>query len=172
MWRGSQDRVWPTIGATGWDDPMRGASRFDRLSQRAWPLVLSVGAALDFQEAIGRDRIERRIRLLHARLRQGVSTLPGVKIYTSAHPELSCALLGFGWEHIKNQDLVNTVLKRHGIWIRTVDYDLNAVRVSTHHYNTEQQVDRLVEALQDVLKKGVIPATAADGHVFDDELAG
>jgi len=173
MRRESQDRVWPTVVTTGWDDPKRGASRFDRLSQRAWPLVLAVGAALDFQSAIGRDRIERRVRMLHARLRDKVAALPGVKIHTSPHPELCCALLGFSLPALKNQDVVDTLLHRHGIYIRTIDYNLNAVRVSTHHYNTEDQVDRLIEGLQDILKNGVMkkpPATAA-GY-GEDEYAG
>ena len=157
MRRESQDRVWPTMGTTGWDDPKLGAARFDRHSQRAWPLVLAFGAALDFQNAIGKDRIEKRDRMLHARLREKVAGLPGVKVYTSPHPELSCALLGFSFPAIKNQDIVDTLLARHDTYIRTIEYDLNAVRVSTHHYNTEQQVDRLVEGLQDILKNGVMP---------------
>lgn len=173
MRRESQDRVWPTVVTSGWDDPKRGASRFDRLSQRAWPLVLAVGAALDFQNAIGRDRIEQRVRMLHGRLRQKIGALPGVKIHTSPHPELSCALLGFSLANVKNDDIVNTLLKRHGTYVRTIQYDLNAVRVSTHHYNTEEQVDRLVEGLQDILKNGVIPAAATSAASgYDDEYDG
>jgi isopenicillin-N epimerase len=171
----SQDRVWPTMGSTGWDDPKRGASRFDRLSQRAWPLVLAVGAALDFQSAIGKDRIERRVRTLHARLREKIAALPGVKIYTSPHAELSCALLGFSIGNLNNQAIVDTMLARHHTWIRTIAYDLNAVRVSTHHYNTEQQVDRCAEGLHDIVKNGVITkpaATSAAAFYAGDEYSG
>jgi isopenicillin-N epimerase len=175
MRRESQDRVWPTIGSTGWNDPKRGASRFDRLSQRAWPLVLAVGSALDFQSAIGTDRIEKRVRTLHTRLRDKVAALPGVTIYTSPHPELSCALLGFSLGSLNNQAIVDTMLARHQTWIRTIAYDLNAVRISTHHYNTEQQVDRCVEGLEDILKNGVIakPATTSAPAMYaDDEYSG
>ena len=174
MRRESQDRVWPTMGSTGWDDPKRGASRFDRLSQRAWPLVLSVGAALDFQSAIGKERIEQRVRMLHARLREKVSALAGVRIYTSPHPELSCALLGFAVGTLNNQAVVDTLLARHATFVRTIAYDLNAVRVSTHYYNTEEQVDRLVEGLQDVIKNGVIakPATTPASVQYDNEYLG
>jgi selenocysteine lyase/cysteine desulfurase len=158
MRRDAQDRVWPTVVTTGWDDPTRGASRFDRLSQRAWPLVLAVGAAIDFQNAIGRDRIEQRVRALHTRLRSKVQALPGAKIYTSAHPELSCGLLGFSWDRLLNRDIVETLLRRRHTWVRSTEYGLNTVRASTHYYNTEEQVDRLVEGLQDILTNGVIPA--------------
>jgi hypothetical protein len=61
------------------------------------------------------------------------------------------------------------------VFVRTIEYDLNAVRVSTHHYNTEQQVDRLIEGLRDILKNGVIapkPTTsmAMGGYGEDDYL--
>ena len=176
MRRESQDRVWPTMGSTGWDDPKLGAARFDRHSQRAWPLVLALGAAVDFQNTIGKERIERRIRMLHARLRDKVAAVPRVTIHTSPHPELSCALLAFSIQGIKNQDIVDTLLARHGTYVRTIEYDLNAVRVSTHHYNTEQQVDRLVEGLHDILKNGVMPpkssTSASLGGYGQDEYAG
>lgn len=172
MRRESQDRVWPTVVTSGWDDPKRGASRFDRLSQRAWPLVLASGAAMDFQSAIGTDRIEKRVRMLHARLRQKISALPGVTVWTSPHAELCCALLGFSLPNLNNQAIVDTLLARHGTYVRTIAYDLNAVRVSTHHYNTEEQVDRLIEGLQDILTNGVIPAKTTSPSDFDDESSG
>lgn len=176
MRRELQDRVWPTMGSTGWDDPKRGAARFDRHSQRAWPLVLAFGAAMDFQNTIGKDRIERRVRALHARLRSKIASLPGITIQTSPHAELSCALLGFSFAKLRNQDIVDTLLKRHGVYVRTIAYDLNAVRVSTHYYNTEHQVDRLIEGLQDILKNGVLPSSAATsaslGGYGQDEYMG
>ncbi len=171
MRRESQDRVWPTVVTSGWDDPKRGASRYDRLSQRAWPLVLAAGAAMDFQTAIGTDRIEGRVRMLHARLRQKISALPGVTVWTSPHAELCCALLGFSLPNLNNQAIVDTLLARHGTYVRTIAYDLNAIRVSTHHYNTEEQVDRLIEGLQDILKNGVI-APKATSSAFEDEYSG
>jgi cysteine desulfurase/selenocysteine lyase len=165
MRRASQDQVWPTVASTGWDDPKRGAARFDRLSQRAHPLVLALGAAIDFQNAIGRERIEARIRALHAYARRKIAALPGVKFHTSANPQLSNALLGFTLPNLKNADIVETLKKRHRVWTRTVEYELNAVRISTHIYNTEAQIDQLVAGLEDVLKGNVIkaPVTAAAG---------
>lgn len=158
MRRASQDRVWPTVVTTGWDEPARGAARFDRLSQRAWPLVLAAGAAIDFQNAIGPERIEARVRALQTRLRKQARDLPGISFHTSANPALSGALLGLTLGDLDNRDIVETMNRRHGIWIRTVDYGLNAVRVSTHIYNDEADVDRCAEGLMDCVKNGVIKA--------------
>ena len=114
------------------------------------------------------------MRELQPRVREKISAVPGMKIYTSSHPELSCGLLAFSLPRLKNQDVVDTLLARHGTYVRTIEYDLNAVRVSTHHYNTEQQVDRLAEGLHDILKNGVVPrkaATTAMQDERDDDLA-
>jgi selenocysteine lyase/cysteine desulfurase len=161
MRRESQDRVWPTVVTTGWDEPKNGAKRFDRLSQRAWPLVLASGAAMDFQNAIGRERIEARVRSLASRVRERIQGIEGVEIYTSSHPALHCGLTGFTFGKFLNKDVVETLLHRHHVRARYTDYGLNTVRVSTHHYNTEAQVDRLAAGLEDMLANGVIPAPPA-----------
>jgi isopenicillin-N epimerase len=163
-----QERLWPTVATTGWDDEKSGARRFDRLSQRGWPQVLAVGAAMDFQNAIGRDRIEARVRALAARLRAGLEPLPGVRIHTSAVPELCCGLTGFAFGTYKNKDVVATLRQRHNIVVRSTEFDLNTVRVSTHHYTLEEEVDRLIEGLEDILKRGVIPAPAEEASEASD----
>lgn len=164
--RGSQDRLWPTVVSSGWDDPKRGAARFDRLSQRAHPIVLAIGAAIDFQSAIGRERIEARVRTLQAYARKRLASLPGIRFHTSVHADLTSALLAFTLPGLKNADIVETLKRRHRVWTRTMEYDLNAVRIATHIYNTEAQVDQLVAGIEDVLKGNVIkaPVTAAYDH--------
>ena len=162
--RESQDRLWPTVVTSGWDDPKRGASRFDRLSQRAHPIVLAQGAAIDFQSGIGRERIEARVRSLHAYARKQLASLPGITFHTSNNPQLNNALLAFTLPKLKNADVVETLKRRDRIWTRTMEYDLNAVRISTHIYNTEAQIDALMAGLEDIVKGNVMkaPPTAAD----------
>ncbi len=157
-----QDRIWPTVVTSGWDDPKAGARRYDRLSQRATPLVAAVGGAIDFQMAIGRERIEQRIRKLSGLLRKKLEAIDGITLYTSPHPALHGGLTGFRFEPFKNRDIVETLWRRHRIWVRYTEFGLNTVRVSTHYYNTEEQIERLIEALEDIRRRGVIQAAAAD----------
>ncbi len=159
--RASQDRLWPTVVASGWDDPRLGAARYDRQSQRAHPIVVAQGAAIDFQNAIGRERVEARIRALYAYARKQLSALPGIAFHTSANPALSSGLLAFTLPDLKNADIVETLKKRHRIWTRTMEYDMNAVRIATHIYNTEAQIDALAAALQDIAKGNVVKAPTA-----------
>ena len=151
----SQQRLWPTVASMDWDHPEAGARRYDRLSQRAGPLIQAAITAIEFQRAIGRKRIEQRVRALAARLRVRLEEIPEVKIYTSAHPELHCGLLGFTLEGFDRQAVVDALWERHRVWVRETDMGLNTVRVSTHHYNTEAQVDRLAEGLRDIAKGGL-----------------
>jgi isopenicillin-N epimerase len=159
--RASQERLWPTVVASGWDDPKRGAARYDRQSQRAHPLVVAQGTAIDFQTAIGRERIEARVRALAVYARRQLAALPGITFHTSVNPVLSSALLAFTLPNLKNADIVHTLKQRHRIWTRTMEYDLNAVRIATHIYNTEAQIDALAGALQDIAKGQVMPAPTA-----------
>lgn len=159
--RASQDQLWPTVVAGGWDDPKRGAARYDRQSQRAHPIVVAQGAAIDFQNTIGRERIEARVRALCVHARRQLSGLPGIRFHTSMNPQLSNALLAFTLPNLKNADIVYTLKKRHRIWTRTMEYDLNAVRIATHIYNTEAQVDALADALREIVKGQVMTMPTA-----------
>ena len=156
MRRESQDRVWPTVASMGWDDEETGAQRYDRLSQRAGPLLLATLAALEFQNAIGRARIEERVRALAARLRERLRDIPGVTLYASVNPELCCGLTGFALEGFDRIEVVDTLWRRDRVWVRETDYGLNTVRASTHHYNTEDQVDRLADGVQRIFSEGTL----------------
>ena len=156
MRRDSQHRIWPTVASMGWDEEETGAKRYDRLSQRAGPLLLATIAALEFQNAIGRARIEQRVRSLAARLRDRLKGNPAVTLYVPDHPDLCCGLTGFTMPGIDRLAVVDTLWRRNRVWVREIDYGLNTVRASTHHYNTEDQVDRLAEGLQQIRREGTL----------------
>ena len=159
--RESQERVWPTVATAGWDDEERGAARYDRLSQRAGPLLMALGAALDFQTGIGRERIEARVRGLASELRAQLAEIPQATVHTSTHPVLGCGITGFALEGFDRRAVVDTLWRRHHVWVRHTDHDLNTVRVSTHLYNTEEQVERLIDGVRDVLANGPLPLETA-----------
>lgn len=156
MRRESQERVWPTVASMGWDEEETGARRYDRLSQRAGPLLLATITALEFQNAIGRGRIEQRVGALAARLRDRLREIPGVTLYASDHPDLCCGLTGFTMPGFDRFAVVDTLWRRNRVWVRETDFGLNTVRASTHHYNTEDQVDRLAEGLEEILTEGTL----------------
>ena len=87
-------------------------------------------------------------------LRDRLEEIPQVKVHTSAHPQLCCGLTGFTVEGFERKAVVDALWRRHQVWVRETDFGLNTVRASTHHYNTESQVDRLAEGLADIVTRG------------------
>ena len=61
----------------------------------AWPALRGVEAALEFQQQVGRSKIEARIRELAIYARLRLQQLPGIELLTPARPGLWAGILTF-----------------------------------------------------------------------------
>lgn len=146
-----QDRVWPTIVTGGWES--KSALKFETLSQRADALIIAMGEAIDFQNAIGRPRIEKRLKSLAAHFKQELARIPGARIHTSMDAYLSGGLTAFSIEGVEPSDIVEYVRQKHNIVIRTVgsrEKGTHGCRVSTHYYINHDEVERLLDGIRAV----------------------
>jgi isopenicillin-N epimerase len=162
---GSADRLGPLQVSWGWRGEGRPADERDeygstprlrRLEFEGTRDVcpwLAVPAAIDFQADLGPQRIQARMRELadHVRARLGAGL--GLAPATPAPPELCGAMTAF-----RLPAGVEAAALRQGLWERfRVEVPVVErpegllVRVSTHFYNTEAEVDRLAEALTALL---------------------
>jgi len=115
--------------------------------------VVALAAALRWQEAIGRGRIRDRGRALAGRVRAGLAGIPDVEILTPAAPELSGAIVTFRTPRMDFEKLFE-VLKVRRLRCRPVsEQRLNAIRVSTHLFNSPAECDRLIETIQAILAR-------------------
>jgi selenocysteine lyase/cysteine desulfurase len=118
-----------------------------------------VPAAIDFQESLGWDRIRTRISQLAEYVRQrisqlgsseqGMSTRRSLRLATPPDPALRGAMTAF-WlpEGTDAVSLRRRLWEKHRIEIPIIERPEGLlIRVSTHFYNTEEEIDRLVEAL-------------------------
>jgi selenocysteine lyase/cysteine desulfurase len=145
-----QDKLWPTIASSGWDT-YQDARRYETLGQRADALTIALGEAIDFQDAIGKERIERRIKALSGYLKRELKKIPGLRLHTSENPYLSGGLTAFSIEGIEPAHLVNYVREKYNIVIRTIgrkEDKTYGVRVSTHIYISYKHVDMLLEGIR------------------------
>jgi selenocysteine lyase/cysteine desulfurase len=150
-----QDRIWPTIASSGWDS-MESASRFETLGQRADPLFFALDEAMNFQNRIGRDRINRRILTLAQQLKEGLTRIPGVRLHTSMDDYLSAGLTAFSIEGVDPEYIVNYLREKYNIVIRTIGRDRDqtrGVRVSTHCYINSDHVDLVLEGVKHLAGK-------------------
>jgi selenocysteine lyase/cysteine desulfurase len=144
-----QDRIWPNISIAH-QDP-KGARKYDQLSRRPWPAVAALEDILDFHLAIGRSRIEQRTRALGSYLRARATDIPKIKIYTPNDPEMACGSTNLGIEGVSGHRIREYLRQKYDAYIPGGG---NSVRVSTHFFNTFEQVDRVLRALTE-LSSGV-----------------
>ena len=140
-----QDRVWPNIGL--WRDPPRGARKYEEFGRRPWPVVAALEDTLDFQIAVGRQRIEQRTRGLGAYLRRKSTEIPGVRLHTPMDPAMSAGITSIGIEGVAGQRIKEYLRQKHDTYVPGGGQQ---IRFSTHYYNTFAQVDNVVQALREL----------------------
>lgn len=147
-----QDRVWPTIvGARGDWTAMKSARKFDPSGQRADALVYALDEAIDFQNLIGKDRIERRIKALAGYLKRELSKIPRVKLNTSEDPYLSAGLTAFAMEGLDPETIMDYVREKYNIVVRTVgnkEAGTYALRVSSPIYISYNEINMFLEGIK------------------------
>ncbi len=124
------------------------AHRFDFASQSA-ALYVGLGAAVDFLYHLGMDNVARRGQGLAALLRRELEKLGDrVTILTPAEPGASASILGFRLAGMSFDKLQPYLLEKHRIITRMVpENGVNCNRISTHIYNSGEDVRRVADAI-------------------------
>jgi selenocysteine lyase/cysteine desulfurase len=154
------DRIWPNIVTENWS-VYKDARKYDRLSRRPWPVVAALEDAMDFQLAIGRQRIEQRMRSLAGYLRSAAAEIPHVQLFTSNDPRLSGGMTSLGLDNVPPARLREHLRQRFDVYVAARakgnrypadPHGLEGIRVSSHYYNTFEQMDRVLQALNELAR--------------------
>ncbi|MDF2158379.1 aminotransferase class V-fold PLP-dependent enzyme [Algoriphagus sp. CAU 1675] len=126
------------------------AHRYD-FGTQSTPLHLGIVAAVDFHEKIGREKIELRVRELNDYLFNGLKELKGIEILTPEERESRISVVAFRIPGLDYQEIAKKLSKKK-IRIRGVhEAGLNAIRVSTHIYNSKSEIDTLLGEIKTML---------------------
>ena len=106
----------------------------------------ALAEAFAFHEGIGRARVEARIRGLVARLRTGLSDVPGVTVRTPGPASLSAGLVCFDVEGRDPADVVARLAQRR-IVASVTPYARRHVRLGPGIVNTVGDVDAAVRGV-------------------------
>ena len=117
--------------------------------------VIGMGAAIDYLQSIGLDKIHEYEMELKKYLIDRISTVPNIKIYNK---NLDTGVLLFNIKGYFSQD-VAIYLNKFKVCIRAGNHcakmlqeaicDTNTCRISLYLYNTKEEIDVLVNALMD-----------------------
>lgn len=123
------------------------AHRYDYGTKNA-ALFIGLSEAIRFHETIGKQRVEKRILDLNDYLRQGLEKIKGVELIGALDKESQSMMLGFKHSSIAYGDVAEK-LRVAGFRVRRVpEAELDSIRVSTHLYNTHDQIDSFCNVLE------------------------
>ncbi len=112
------------------------------------PVVDGLMAALHFIEKIGMSRIERWDANLTKRLREGLASIPAVRVASPADPRLTAAITTFRVDGVKAKAL------QDALWARRVrvraQNDERGVRLSAHMCVSSRDVDVILDVTREV----------------------
>lgn len=163
------DRLWPTEArgidasppvitptqSTGHMGVPAALHKLGNIVPLSWPPLRGAEVALEFHQQVQRDRIEARIRELAIYARLRLQQLPGVDLLTPNGPGLWGGILSFHVPGRLASDITLGLVKGHRVYVRDMQWpgkSEGAVRVSVHAFNTHDEVDKLFQGLQQVLR--------------------
>ena len=124
--------------------------------------IAGLGAAVSYLEEIGLDAVRQTELALMRRFYEGVSSIPGVKVYGDFGTERRCPIVSLNIEDHDSSEVSDELNVSYGIVTRPGAHcaplmhralgtvEQGAVRFSFSHYNTEEEVDLAVKAIREL----------------------
>ncbi len=114
--------------------------------------ILGIGAAVDFMNGIGMDRVAAYGKDLGLYLHERLEEINGVAVLTPADPAMRAGMTTFRTESVPYDEVYRKLAGDHKLRCRIVtERGLNAIRVSTHIFNNKEECDRVIEAVHVIL---------------------
>lgn len=111
--------------------------------------VEGLRVAMEFQKSIGIERIEAYGQGLATYLQAGLSKIDGISVLTPKDKKMYRSITTFKSDKIEFAKLTGILLRDYQLRCRQVsEQALNAIRVSTHIYNSKDDCDRVIDAVQ------------------------
>lgn len=141
--------LWPLYGENNFpNDDIR------KLNHRGTHPVatdLAIEDAISAYRLIGLDKKEARLRWLQKYWTDQVRSTPRISLLTPAAPERTCAIATVSVEGYTPTELKDQLYNNHRIFTVAIEREeagVRGVRVTPHLYTTQQELDKLVEALK------------------------
>ncbi len=115
------------------------------------PLMVGLGAAIDFLQTIGMENVWKRNQALSTRVYDGLSEIRTVEILSPPEASDRGAMITFRMTNRKIDKVQAFLAEKYKLRTRFVgEANLNGLRISTHIYNNFEEVERLIKGVKEV----------------------
>ena len=125
--------------------------------------TIGLGKAIQYLESIGMKQIHRHEEHVFRRLLNGLSDIDGVTVYGSENPNDRIGVVSFTVSGMHPHDVAHILDEAADIMVRSGDHcckplmdllDLHdgTVRASTYLYTTDEEIDLLLKALEEITR--------------------
>nr|WP_293833352.1 aminotransferase class V-fold PLP-dependent enzyme [uncultured Arsenicibacter sp.] len=144
--------VWALLSNNEPDGP--DIRKFESLGTRSFASEMAIGTAVDYHEGIGTARKFARVHYLKNYWAERVKNIPGVRLHTSLKPEYAGGVALFSIDGMKPSEVDSALFSQHKIHTVGIEWEnIKGVRVTPHIYTSTRDLDRLVNAIEDISSK-------------------
>ncbi len=146
-------------------DACRLASGYERFEAGTPHIAggIGLGRAVDYLEGVGMDALQEHEARLTTRLLEGLLDIRGVEVYGSQDPKERIGVVSFNIEGLNPHDVALMLDDAAGIMVRSghhcciplmkhLGLRMGTVRASLYLYNTEEEIDRLLEVVREIAR--------------------
>ena len=121
---------------------------------RQKPLYIAMGLAIDYINSLGINNIEKRVSKLTEQLRAGLLEIPKVTLRSPVDLGFTTGIVTFSLGNIHGDQLSEEMLKRNILGRPSLRHtDISGLRISTAFFNTEDELDFVLNAVSDISNK-------------------
>lgn len=121
---------------------------------RQKPLYIAMGLAIDYINSLGINNIEKRVSKLTEQLRAGLLEIPKVTLRSPVDSDFTTGIVTFSLGNIHGDQLSEEMLKRNILGRPSLRHtDISGLRISTAFFNTEDELDFVLNAVSDISNK-------------------
>jgi len=152
--RGKIPGVWPLMAASEGEDA--NIRKFEQIGTHPAANYLAIGEALTFHQLIGSRRKEARLIYLRDSWARPLLEHDRVRLHTSLKPGFACGIATVEIDGIEPGALNAWLWRKHRIITTPITHpEFRGLRVSPSVYTTMEELERFVDAMETVIRKGL-----------------
>lgn len=146
--------LWPLMAAPeGMDEDVR---KYEEIGTHPAANYIAIAEALTFHQGIGAKRKESRLRYLRDYWAKPLMQRDRIRLHTSLKPEFSCCIGTVQIEGIDTAELGTHLWDAHRIIATPIKHaEFEGLRVTANLFTTLEELDRFVDAMEQVVRHGL-----------------